>query len=219
MDLGTLGDVSRTQQSTQDERVIKNDSQQLGREDFMQLLMAEMKYQDPLNPMDNKDSIAQLAQFNSLSQMESLNSNFMDFVESQKTSDMSAGVQFIGKNVTAIIEDEKVTGEITGINSDDGELFLKMKTQVKDEDGNLKMAEVPISLNDIRDVDGNSGMSGSNSIATGAQFIGKMIGTSQGVGEVVSASLKDNKLMLNMVTPEEEMVSVPMEEVMQVTNL
>ena len=41
----------------------------LGKDQFMQLLVTQMKYQDPLNPMDNSEMLAQLAQFSALEQM------------------------------------------------------------------------------------------------------------------------------------------------------
>lgn len=42
---------------------------ELGKDSFIQLLVTQMKYQDPLNPMDNSEMLAQLAQFTALEQM------------------------------------------------------------------------------------------------------------------------------------------------------
>ncbi|MBE6021735.1 MAG: flagellar hook capping protein [Cellulosilyticum sp.] len=47
----------------------KETSNDMGKDAFIQLLVTQMKYQDPLNPMDNQEMLAQLAQFTALEQM------------------------------------------------------------------------------------------------------------------------------------------------------
>ena len=45
---------------------------EMGKNEFLQLLVTEMKNQDPLNPLDNKEMVAQLAQFSALEQMQNV---------------------------------------------------------------------------------------------------------------------------------------------------
>jgi len=52
---------------------------ELGKDQFLQLLLTQLSNQDPLNPMDSTESIAQLAQFSSLEQMSNLNTQFEGF--------------------------------------------------------------------------------------------------------------------------------------------
>lgn len=48
--------------------------QTLGQADFIRLMTTQMRMQDPLEPLDNKEMIAQMAQFSSLSGIENINS-------------------------------------------------------------------------------------------------------------------------------------------------
>jgi flagellar basal-body rod modification protein FlgD len=59
----------------------KNDA--LGRNEFLQLLVAQMKNQDPLNPMDGQEMAAQLAQFSQVEQLIDINSSLKTVAQSQ----------------------------------------------------------------------------------------------------------------------------------------
>lgn len=71
-------------------------SEVLGKDDFLKLLVTQLKNQDPLDPLKNEDFIAQLATFNSLEQMINLNKGFETLLSLQQITQASA---LIGKQV------------------------------------------------------------------------------------------------------------------------
>ncbi len=71
----------------------------MGKEQFLQLLVAEMKYQDPLDPKQDKEFISELAQFSTLEQSENMNTNMEKFISNQMVSNNFGFINFIGKSV------------------------------------------------------------------------------------------------------------------------
>lgn len=78
----------------------KTGNAQVNMETFLKLLVAQLKYQDPMNPQSDTQFLGQLAQMTSLEQMQSLNSAF---------SSVKA-YNLVGKLANAVVAD-KDTGE------------------------------------------------------------------------------------------------------------
>ena len=55
----------------------------MGKDDFMQLLIAQLRNQDPMKPMEDKEFIAQLAQFSSLEAVEKMNAQMEELIGAQ----------------------------------------------------------------------------------------------------------------------------------------
>ena len=91
----------------------------LGKDDFIKLLVTQLKYQDPLNPMEDRDFIAQTAQFSALEQMQNLYS----------VNQLQQATGLIGRHVKAEVYTtsglpETVYGQVMGIRSTNGQTYL-----------------------------------------------------------------------------------------------
>ena len=133
--------------------VKKNDD--LDKDAFLQLLVAQMKYQDPLDPQDNSAFVAELAQFSALEQMTNVANNLDSL--STIVNGMSSSVNIrqlssmIGMKVDWTVETGEVdeegnpvtqslTGLISGVNIDDEEPTVSVTDGVRIY--NLKLGDI-----------------------------------------------------------------------------
>ena len=86
--------------------------QSLGKDDFLKLLITQLSYQDPTAPMQDKEFIAQMAQFSSLEQMTSMAADFAKLTTMLTGSEASTA---LGKNVELTDGDRVVQGTIKAI--------------------------------------------------------------------------------------------------------
>jgi flagellar basal-body rod modification protein FlgD len=77
------------------------DAQGIGKDSFLQLLITQMRNQDPLSPMDNQEFLAQLAQFSSLEQMQNLNDKVDQAMQLSQSLNNSSAAALIGRQVRA----------------------------------------------------------------------------------------------------------------------
>ncbi|GEM_PF-281309 len=109
-------DVNSSVSSAGDQKIFQNATKQLGKQDFLQLLVTQMRYQDPLAPQDNQQFISQLAQFSSLEgtqnitkSIETLSTKLESMVSGQASSattiSNSSATSLIGKPVRVTASD------------------------------------------------------------------------------------------------------------------
>ncbi|CAK7047637.1 MAG: hypothetical protein DELT_00895 [Desulfovibrio sp.] len=84
---------------------------------FLKLLVAQLTNQDPLDPTDDKEFVAQLAQFTSLEQLQEINAGMETLNTTMTQSQLMSATSFIGKDVV-------VSGQqVTKLNNDDGDIL------------------------------------------------------------------------------------------------
>src|SRR5574342_1113426 len=72
----------------------------LGKDDFLKILMTQLQNQDPLNPMQDKDFVAQMATFSTLEQITNMGKSIDRFVQAEEQYRMISYSQFAGKEIT-----------------------------------------------------------------------------------------------------------------------
>ncbi|WP_226034943.1 flagellar hook assembly protein FlgD [Aquibacillus saliphilus] len=103
-------------------------SSDLGKDEFMKILMAQLQNQDPLNPMEDKEFISQMATFSSLEQMMNMSSSITNLTNNLSVSPVVQYSNFIDKEVSYYHLDEN-TGEKT-------ELVTSLVKSVSQKEGN-----------------------------------------------------------------------------------
>src|SRR5208283_2955519 len=120
-----------TSNTSNSSSVSKSSTASLGENDFMTLLIAQLKNQDPLNPQDSSAFVAELAQFSSLQQQTNLNQNMqqatansligLDVTDSKGNTGLVTSVSNGGPNSTTGLQLNIITsnGKSSTINYSD----------------------------------------------------------------------------------------------------
>lgn len=104
----------------------------IGKDEFFKMLIAQLKNQDPLNPLEGTAFAAQLAQFASLEQLTNLNAALALQNASNAVSINALSVNLIGKEITAPANDGSenvITGRVTAVSFKGNEIFLTVEGQ------------------------------------------------------------------------------------------
>lgn len=119
----------------------RNTSGTLDKDAFLRLLVTELKNQNPMEPMDNREFISQMAQFSTLEQISNLSNSIEKFVETESVAMKLNAVGLIGKKV--VIEGKSLqlesgqTDSIIFSLDENAEVVLK----IYDENGTLVSME------------------------------------------------------------------------------
>lgn len=95
MDIAGIRSVAELQAQSQ----AANNPQELGKTQFLELMIAQMNNQDPLDPAKNEDFIAQLAQFSTVEGIENLNTSVADMSAALQSSLTMEAASLVGRFV------------------------------------------------------------------------------------------------------------------------
>lgn len=120
-------------------------SSDLGKDDFLKLMLIQMRNQDPLNPMDNQAMLSQMAQFTSLEQMSNLNDSFSSTASVQGSMHAT---QLLGKEIQIVDPNSPpdqpgtITSQVKSVRfSDQGPVMTLASGHVATIDQILNVAE------------------------------------------------------------------------------
>ena len=104
---------------------------------FLQLMLTQLENQDPTEPMENTEWLAQLAQYSTLEQMTAMNENMESISSSLDNMYDSVGtnavisqtLSLVGKDVTVLTDKGEVTGSVQEAKFDGGVGYVKVGDQ------------------------------------------------------------------------------------------
>ncbi|MCX7016640.1 MAG: flagellar hook assembly protein FlgD [Candidatus Sumerlaeota bacterium] len=109
---------------------------EMGKQDFLLLLIEQMKSQDPLNPKDPSEFTAQLAQFSSLEQLMNLNTAMTGLSGMSSVANNAAAANFLGREIEASGSQVSLTnGKASSLRYEMGAPAASVKVTIRDSSG------------------------------------------------------------------------------------
>jgi flagellar basal-body rod modification protein FlgD len=168
----------------------------LGQDDFLKILITQLKNQDPLQPMQDREFIAQMATFSSLEQMTKMNSS----IQEMRGMMLGQATSYVGKEISYEVNlYDNETGEMTG-----KEVYSGVVTGIENEKGKTYLLTTNghrITLDALLSVVTNP----SNPIAENAYLLGKVVtygvkdadgNTEEKTGKITAVTYKEGRVQL-----------------------
>lgn len=116
----------------------------IGQDDLFEILLTQLNYQDPLEPMDNQEFIAQLAQFTTLEQTREQNEK-MDAILSMLSTNQA--ISILGKAVEAQLEETVEIGNVIAIDFEQGSPVVSIETTSGDIVNEIGLSQLQLITN------------------------------------------------------------------------
>lgn len=111
----------------------------MGIQDFLKILLTQLTYQDPLKPMDNKEFMAQMAQFTTLEQTQQLNEKISALITNQAALQ---SVGLIGRTVDVSTSSGPVTGTVVALSLAGSSPVISILTSTGSTIGDLSLSQL-----------------------------------------------------------------------------
>jgi len=138
-----ISSLQNTRSTSSASTVTRAATQTLDQDAFLKILVAQLQNQDPMQPLEDKEFISQMAQFSSLEQMQGLNQSFQ----------YAQAFGLVGQSIsTTLVNDsgstETVVGQVTRAFLKNGEAYLEVDGRQLPFNTELSvfLPEVPVSL-------------------------------------------------------------------------
>jgi len=130
----------------------KSEGDELGQSVFLELMITQLENQDPLEPQENSEFVAQLAQFSSVEGSERLNESFDSFSGNFRSNQALEASSLVGRSVTVpseeaqLVEDSVIGGTVTLPQS-----TTNMSINIYNEQGSLTQ-QIPLGAQSSGDL-------------------------------------------------------------------
>lgn len=110
-------------------------------EDFLQVLLAQLQFQDPLEPLDNSEFIAQFAQLTNLEQTQQMNDKLETLLAMQNGAQ---AINLIGRSVEVATNTGVIVGDVTAIAMQQGAPAMTIHTLEGEFISDISLGQVRI---------------------------------------------------------------------------
>lgn len=110
-------------------------SKELGKDEFLRMLMTQLSAQDPLNPMDSTQFTAQLSQFASLEQLTNLGSKLDSLIQINGANNAANAVSLLGKEVR--MDSNQIKGPKAKVAYELDRAATQVQIEVRDKDNRV----------------------------------------------------------------------------------
>lgn len=115
----------------------------VSQDDFLKIFLTQLSFQDPLEPVDNREFLAQLAQFSAVEQMRQTNENIEGLLNVQASTQ---AIGLLGRTVEVAATTGNVVGQVTTLNFQSGRPLLTVRLS----DGSFLQDLSPVQVTIVR---------------------------------------------------------------------